>query len=154
MIDYFNGKYEFLSNFFPSKIADAHFSYPTVEHYFQAAKTLDLSLRAQIAAAETPGKAKRLGRHIPLREDWEQVKTQVMEEALRLKFEDRELRIQLLNTGKEFLKEGNFWHDNVWGDCSCERCKNITGQNNLGRLLMKIRNELQIEQEFIQNGWL
>lgn len=77
-----------------------------------------------------------------------------MEEALRLKFEDKKLRIKLLNTGKEFLKEGNFWHDNIWSDCSCERCKNITGQNNLGRLLMKIRNELQIEQEFIQNDWI
>lgn len=93
MIDCFDGKYEFLSNFSPSKIADVYFNYPTIEHYFQAAKTLDLSLRAQIAAAETPGKAKRLGRNISLREDWEQIKYRLWKKhcVLSLKTKNCEL---------------------------------------------------------------
>ena len=62
-----------------------------------------------------------------------------MEELLRIKFSDEFLKQQLLSTGEELI-EGNYWHDNFWVSCSCEKCGN-RGQNNLGKLLMKLRSE-------------
>ena len=81
MIAEFEGQYAFLSNFFPSPIIYEGITYPTNEHFFQAMKTLDQEERRAIAAAGTPGKAKRMGRQVSLRNDWEQVKVDVLEEA-------------------------------------------------------------------------
>ena len=143
-IDSFEGEYYFLSNFFNSYIYDGlGVEYPTVEHYFQAAKALDLDTRLKIAAAPTPGEAKRLGRHVNLRPDWNIIKTDVMRFALRVKFSQPSLRDKLLATGDAWLEEGNIWHDNVWGNCRCEKCQNITGENRLGKLLMEIREDLK-----------
>lgn len=138
MIDRFDGEFEFLSNFFPCEVAQDGILYPTVEHAFQAAKTLDNFDKMQIAIADTPGKAKRLGRKVVLRSDWEEVKLAVMEDYLREKFcAGSELREKLLATGDEELVEGNWWNDTFWGVC------NGVGQNNLGKLLMKLRAEYQ-----------
>ena len=63
--------------------------------------------------------------------------------ALRLKFADPILGQKLLDTGDEELIEGNHWCDNVWGNCYCEKCANITGQNRLGQMLMRVRDELR-----------
>lgn len=147
MIDKFEGKYDFLSNFYPSPIF-SHIDetvYPTVEHYFQAQKSMILSERKKIAAAPTPGKAKYMGRHVQLRTDWEFAKVRVMKYALNEKFSNPELKEKLLATGEEELVEGNWWHDNYWGNCSCEKCKNISGKNTLGRLLMSLRSEYKGE---------
>ena len=143
MINCFDGKYAFLSNFYESPCDFEGILYPTVEHAFQAAKTLDRHERLKIAAAETPGKAKRMGRSVTLRPDWEEVKTDVMRECLRSKFRFAPLGIGLINTDDEELVEGNTWHDNCWGNCTCEQCANKPGENRLGKLLMEIRKELQ-----------
>ena len=149
MINVFDGEFAFLSNFYPSPITDEQgITYPTVEHYFQAQKTLNMSERAAIADAETPGRAKRMGRNVTLRHDWEAIKIDVMRQGLEIKFQDANLRAKLLETGSMPLVEGNTWHDNTYGDCSCIRCKNIIGKNILGKLLMDLRTEL-INQEFI-----
>lgn len=133
-IDKFEGEYAFLSNFYPSEITDREgIAYPTVEHYFQAMKTVKIPERQKIAAAPTPGKAKYLGRRVALRDDWEKIKLQVMREALEKKFADRKLRQLLINTGTAELIEGNWWHDTFWG--VCDGC----GDNNLGKLLMELR---------------
>ena len=143
MINRFEGKYSFLSNFYQSTISDGNLMFPTVEHMFQAAKTTDMVEYEKIACARTPNEAKYLGRHVALREDWEEVKEQVMYKALVEKFSIPDLRRLLLATGDEELVEGNVWHDNTWGNCTCERCRNIEGQNKLGKLLMKIREEIK-----------
>ena len=140
MINKFEGQYEFLSNFFPSVIEYGGIQYPTVEHAFQAAKSLSEEEQAAISIAKTPGIAKRLGRKVVLRPDWEEVKIEVMRQCLAKKFEHPDLCAKLLATGDEELIEGNHWHDNFWGSCSCEKCGG-NGQNQLGKLLMKIRNE-------------
>lgn len=138
MIGTFDGKYAFLSNFYPSSITDEDYiTYPTVEHYFQAMKTLDTGVRFYIAIQTTPGKAKRLGRRLDLRPDWEFIKDSVIEKALRIKFSNPELRKALLDTGDEYLEEGNTWGDQYWGVC------NGVGKNTLGKLLMKIRQEIK-----------
>ena len=143
MINCFDGKFAFLSNFFPSPIKSEGIVYPTVEHFFQAQKANTLSEKMAIAAAETPGRAKRLGRLVSLRPDWEEVKVDVMRNGLELKFSEPKLRMKLLSTGDAPLIEGNTWHDNTWGDCKCERCKNKIGHNILGKLLMSIREGLK-----------
>lgn len=141
-IDKFDGQYAFLSNFYDSVICHEYIFYPTVEHYFQAMKSTDLKIRKWIADSPTPGEAKRRGRTIQLRPDWEEVKEQVMLDGLRLKFKIPAMREALLSTQSAELIEGNYWHDNTWGNCSCDKCKDIEGKNMLGKLLMKVRSEL------------
>ena len=143
MIDCFDGEFAFLSNFHPSMITVDGIEFPTVEHLFQAAKTVSLVEREKIAAAATPGQAKRLGRNVILCDNWEEIKDDVMLNALRLKFAILSFREKLLATGDEELVEGNTWHDNTWGNCSCDRCKNIEGQNRLGKMLMQVREEIR-----------
>jgi len=144
MIDKFEGKYEFLSNFYKSPLRWRGNNYPTVEHAFQAAKTLDPIYRQAIATADTPGKAKRLGRKANLRPDWEEIKEQVMYECVSAKFsQDIGLMLALLATGDEELVEGTLWCDNEWGDCKCPKCVNIKGKNKLGKILMRVRAELK-----------
>ena len=81
----FEGEYAFLSNFYHAPVHYKGINYPTNEHYFQAMKTVDIELRKKIAAAPTPGEAKRLGRHVPLRPLWEDIKEKVMLSGLELK---------------------------------------------------------------------
>ena len=145
MIIEFEDEYAFLSNFYPSPFTHDGITYPTNEHFFQAMKTLDIAERKAIAAAETPGKAKRMGRQVKLRPDWEKVKLYYMELGLKLKFKDPELAKKLIETGDEELIEGNWWHDNTWGSCHCALCSRTVGRNLLGMLLMELRKELQYE---------
>ena len=137
-IDCFDGEYAFLSNFYDSPIEKDGIVYPTNEHFFQAMKTLDNEERKRIAAAETPGKAKRMGRSVKLRPDWEQSKSQIMKEGLTLKFLcHKDLAEKLVATGDVWLIEGNWWGDTYWGVCNC------VGHNMLGNLLMEIRRDLR-----------
>ena len=145
-INSFTGKYYFLSNFYESPLPTegGEVIYPTVEHYFQAQKTYDLKARERIRLAQTPGEAKRIGRHVKLRPDWNNIKDSVMHYGLIKKFNNNpDLREKLLNTGDARLEEGNNWHDNTWGNCYCPKCENIVGENRLGKLLMEIREDLK-----------
>ena len=56
---------------------------------------------------------------------------------------DKDLKQKLLSTCNSFLVEGNTWHDNYWGNCTCDKCKYKEGQNKLGKILMKFRKELR-----------
>lgn len=141
IIDSFNGKYRFLSNFSDYHCLFEGVSYKTVEHAFQAAKTLDKNQRMKIEYAVTPGEAKKLGRRVCLREDWEQVKDDVMYDCLVSKFKlDKVLRFKLLDTYPAELIEGNTWGDTYWGVC------NGVGKNTLGKLLMRLRDEIRHEK--------
>lgn len=147
MINKFDGKYAFLSNFYSSpfvfKEGNEEFIAKTVEHYFQYMKTASIEEGIEILSALTPGEAKHLGRKCTLCKDWEEIKDAVMSEALHKKFAIPELKEKLLATGSEYLEEGNWWHDNTWGNCYCEKCKDIVGENRLGIILMRIREELK-----------
>lgn len=147
MINCFDGKWAFLSNFYWNEIEHEGIVYPTNEHFFQAMKTLDNDERRQIANCLTPGQAKRMGRRVALRSDWESVKEDVMLLGLCLKFADEQLADWLLETGDEELVEGTTWHDNEWGNCSCPKCTNIEGKNKLGKLLMRVRDMIKEERE-------
>ena len=93
----------------------------------------------------TPRAAKELGQIIEKRPDWETYKETVMYEVLVEKFKDRVLCKRLLATGGAELIEGNWWHDNTWGNCSCTNCIYTEGKNLLGKTLMRVRSELRCE---------
>ena len=134
----FEGEYRFLSNFYPAVVVFEGITYPTVEHAYQSAKTLDMNERRRIAAIADPAEAKRAGRALKYRADWEQVKFDVMETCVRYKFTHHiELRKKLLATGDATLEEGNNWGDRIWG------VVDGVGENRLGKILMKVRDELR-----------
>lgn len=138
----FSGDLAFLSNFSQHPAVFEWVQYPTVEHAFQAAKTFDKNERAKVLRCGTPGTAKRLGRQLYLRPDWEQSKLPIMRLLLASKFSlDTGLAIKLLETGSLRLVETNTWHDNIWGDCLCGAAKcSQPGQNLLGESLMFLRS--------------
>jgi len=142
VIDSFDVPFHFLSNFDYSPITVQGIQYNSVEHAYQALKTEDPIIAEEIRKAPTPGKAKRLGQEIELRSDWDNIKVEVMEHLLRAKFSTPWFQEFLRKTKPRELIEGNTWHDNFWGDCRCDQCKNVIGQNMLGKLLMQIRSEI------------
>ena len=130
-IDRFEGQYRWLSNF--STMGGAK---PTAEHQFQAHKATCVEDAIYVMAAKDPAQAKRRGRSIKCREEWDALKIDVMYEVLVLKFSDATLRQKLLDTGEAELIEGNDWGDKYWGKV------NGNGKNYLGQLLMLIRTEI------------
>lgn len=146
-IDNFKRDYYFLSNFHPSYVMYEGDIYPTVEHAFQAAKIAERKSRQFFTTLPTPDLAKYHGRRVELQPDWEQIKDKVMLDILRDKFSRDPNKANLLATGNRPLIEGNNWHDNHFGDCRCAKCKNIVGENVLGKTLMKIRNELRVSSK-------
>lgn len=114
----------------------------TPEHFYQAHKPLDPNKRLAILAAPTPGVAKCIGRGVALRLDWQQIRIDVMRAALRAKFVPGTEAHRELIAHHGPIVEVNTWHDNFWGDCRCQRCRGIEGQNMLGRLLIGLRLEL------------
>lgn len=134
----FQGEYRFLSNFYPAEVIYEGTVYPTSEHAYQAAKTLDLNERRRIAGMPTPAEAKAAGRALRYRDDWEHVKFSVMEAVVRDKFmRHPDLAAKLLASGDAVLEEGNTWGDRVWGIYEGQ------GENRLGLILMKVRSELR-----------
>lgn len=145
MIKEFSGEYDFLSNFYNATVLYNGLLFKNSEAAFHAQKTLDVNERKKFTEYKA-GESKRAGRKVTLRSDWEIVKDNIMYEICKAKFSQNEdLKKKLLATGREYLEEGTTWHDNYWGNCSCDKCKNITGKNKLGKILMKIREELQNE---------
>lgn len=136
-ISRFRGKYSFLSNFYPCFVEFEGVRYPSVEHAYQAAKTLDRNTRTAFSILPTASDAKKLGRILKLRNDWEQIKEEVMYECLKSKFSNENLKEMLLQTGDAYIEEGNNHGDMIWGTV------NGQGQNKLGKLLMKIREEIK-----------
>ena len=151
IIDKFDGtEYGFLSNFHPCEFEYKGITYKHSEGAFQAQKTLDEKERQYIATLSAGESKRACGRRglkgfkINFRTDWEQVKDQVMYEVVTEKFKQNpDLKDKLLATGDAMLIEGTTWHDNYWGNCTCARCKNITGRNQLGLTLMRVREELR-----------
>ena len=135
MISLFRDKYFFLSNFYPVEIKLDGIVYPNAETAFQAQKTLDVEERRKFSMLKNPVQAKRLGRKVKLRDDWEEVKLDIMTEVVSQKFLQHPHLIEmLLQTGDEELIEGNKWGDRFWGVCKGK------GENHLGKILMKIRD--------------
>ena len=146
-IDSFTGEYAFMSNFSYSPMKFADITVPTAEHAFQMMKTTDRNMREFVAMAPTASQAKSRGRGVKIRGDWEQIKFSVMYQIQTAKYrQNPHLRTALLATGDAELAAGTWWHDNTWGDCKGERCRDIEGYNMLGNILMKVRERLREEE--------
>jgi hypothetical protein len=140
-IDKFDGEYRFLSNFYACIVCYEGICYPSSEHAYQAAKTINLNARKVfVLPGMTAGMAKHLGKALTIRPNWDIIKLQVMTDILMAKFDgdvsDRGLKEALLRTGDVELIEGNTWGDTYWGVC------NGKGNNFLGKLLMELRKKL------------
>lgn len=133
----FRNKYEFLSNFYPCLIVYDNDTYASVERAFQAAKCEDRLERLQFQICPSDKEAKKRGRDVKLRPDWEDVKVDIMRDLLKYKFSQPHLLKLLIETGDAELIECNTWGDTFWGVCKGE------GQNMLGELLMEIREEVK-----------
>ena len=141
----FRGEFQFLSNFYPCRIIIEDLAFNSVEAAFQAAKCQNFGDRRKFEGI-TGSEAKKLGRRVKLRSDWESVKIPIMAELVRQKFKNNPALLEkLLATGDDMLVEENTWHDNFYGDCICPRCRHIPGLNKLGHILMDLRKQCQTE---------
>lgn len=137
VIDNFEGRYRFLSNFFVRELFYDGILYPSSEHAYQAAKSLDFDVRQRIARCSTPGTAKKAGKQVKLRPNFDTLKGDIMFEIVLKKFAaNSDLREKLVKTSGYSLVEGNTWDDTYWGVC------NGVGQNQLGIILMRVRDLL------------
>lgn len=134
-ISEFKDKYFFLSNFYNCDVEYKGYIFKNNEAAFQAMKCPE---RIQEFVNLNPSEAKRLGRKVKLREDWESVKERIMYEICFEKFSKNDkLKNMLIQTNDYYLIEGNWWGDTYWGVC-----KGV-GKNKLGKILMKIRDDLK-----------
>jgi ribA/ribD-fused uncharacterized protein len=147
VIDEFRGRWYFLSNFSECKIEFQGITYPTVEHYYVSMKSnsdqmingkyyTSADFREMIAKIKEPAIVKKIGQQIKVRKDWPEKKLEFMNFAIREKFKDENLAEKLKSTGNSKLVEVNLWKDTFWG------VFNGKGENNLGKILMKVRDEI------------
>lgn len=143
-IDSFRGEYFFLSNFYEIPVTYDGITYENNEAAFQAQKVAPRKTKKVLSDERlafchlNPSEAKKFGRKIPLRKDWEAIKVKVMEDIVLAKFSQHpELAEKLLATGNAHLEEGNSWGDKVWGTVGG------VGANNLGKILMRVRETLR-----------
>lgn len=135
-IEGFKGPHRYLSNFSQATVVgeDGLF-YRTVEHAYQATKTVDVNYRREIGNKVWASQARMLGRMAPVRPGWEEMKVGVMRRLLLQKFDRKGFRWQLLkSTAPRELIETNHWGDKFWG------VYKGVGENHLGKLLMEIRD--------------
>lgn len=138
----FRQEYDYLSNFYPACVQVDGLEYLSSEAAYQAAKCAKVEDRLLFTELNS-NDSKILGRKVPQRFDWEEVKVQEMEKILRAKFtQNPHLAQFLVETGDAELIEGNTWHDTFWG----VDLKTGEGENHLGKLLMALREDFQ------QNG--
>ena len=155
MITQFQGEYRWLSNFYPVKIMFEGLEYASVEHAYMSAKTpyiisnpeeIDwkaFCLNSNYSASEIKVKSGTL----KVSDEWNNVKLNVMFECLKEKFKQEPFKTKLINTESQYLQEGNRWNDKFWGYC----LKTNEGENNLGKLQMKIRASLLINKNSLLN---
>jgi ribA/ribD-fused uncharacterized protein len=140
IIGSFSDKYRFLSNHYPCEVRWGGHEFTSSEHAFMAAKCVYVKDILLIQAAPTPGEAKRLGRTITLRKNWDNIKLEAMYDVVFDKFSrNKDIQKLLLDTGCATLIEGNTWNDTYWGMC------NGKGENHLGKILMRVRDRLEYQ---------
>lgn len=132
-------KYSKFSNFSKTPMVIDGKLWDTVEHYFQAMKTEDETLREKIRKSPNPKEAKKLGRKLTLRQDWEQIRYLIMLKALRVKFSTEPLKSLLLDTKDALIYEDSPY-DVIWG--TGVRGGVGTGKNLLGKAIMQVRDEM------------
>ena len=132
----FRGKYGFLSNMYDCPVEFNGVTYQSSEVAFQAQKCLYDSDKVKFSSMDGV-EAKKFGRKVAIRKDWEKVKKDIMRDIVSAKFAQHpDLAKRLIATGDKQLVEGNTWYDTYWG------VFNGRGKNVLGKILMDVREEL------------
>ncbi len=139
VINEFRGPYYFLSNMYPCAVKYGEFTYMNAESAFQAQKCPMQALRF---VGVDGYDAKKMGRAVVLRVDWNDVKVTIMHEIVEQKFRQTpDLRRKLIALRGCNLVEGNTWRDTFWG------VYNGKGENHLGKILMEVADTLAEEDE-------
>lgn len=133
---FFKGKYYFLSNMYPcdisTQIGEKQCNFSCVEAAFQASKCPG---RSSEFVSLNGYEAKKLGKKVELRNDWNEIKVGLMKELVKQKFLNPEMLSKLKAIEGEIVETNN-WGDTFWGKCYGK------GQNILGKILMEIRDEV------------
>lgn len=136
----FTDENRFLSNFYPAVFLYNGYKWPHAEAAYQAMKSTDPKIHESFVRMTNPGEAKRAGKLVELRPDWERVKLQIMRDIVNAKFDQNpHLQKMLLATGYAIIEEGNTWGDTIWGICPPG---SGIGDNALGVILMATRERL------------
>ena len=131
-------EYRFLSNFWQAPVEVDGVTYASSEHAYMAQKTNVPEEKAHLATSITSAEARAYGQKVTLRPDWDDVRIDMMHKVVLAKFsQNPSLKAKLLATGGKYLEETGYWGDTFWGVC-----KGV-GENHLGNILMKVRNELK-----------
>ena len=139
MINGFTKEYAFLSMFFDKQIVFNDLTYKNAEAAYQAQKTDNEAMRKKFTRL-LPTEAIRRAEKLPLRDDWDSIKDEVLYQINKTKFSDAALRQKLIETRQEELINAINYTD--------ERgVFNGKGENKLGKVLMKIREELSHGEE-------
>ena len=139
MITEFQNEHRWLSNFAPVKIKLDGLEFPSVEHAYMSAKSDNAEWKKFCSNPNNKaGDVKRQSRNVTLKEDWDEIKLEVMKECVTQKFSQEPYRTKLLETGTQHIQERNRWNDKFWGVC----LKTNKGENHLGRLIMDVRSAL------------
>ena len=148
MIKFSRNNYPSFSNFHIAPIVFQGVTYSSSEAAFQSMKTIDYEERLRFTQL-SPSTAKKMGRKVQLRPDWEEIKYPIMVEICYAKFtQNTALKYLLLHTGdEEIIENTTAWHDNIWGNCECPKCVYIDGQNLLGKALMEVRARIRTEEK-------
>jgi ribA/ribD-fused uncharacterized protein len=142
IIKQFQNEYRWLSNFAPAEVILDGITYASVEHAYMSAKSDEIKWKTFCADAKnSPAAVKKESKLLKLRSDWEKIKINVMEDCVRQKMRQEPYRSKLLATGSAIIQEGNTWKDMFWGI----DLHTGNGFNHLGKIIMKIRTELQNE---------
>lgn len=144
------------SNFYPCHFQEGDWHWISSEQCFMAKKAeyfKDTEILEEILKAETPEKAKKLGRKVKNfdAEKWSKVCFDKMYDAVYAKFsQNSDLKELLLSSdyeGKGFVEGSPF--DGIWGvkmdwrNPDIDNEKNWQGQNLLGKVLNKVREDLR-----------
>ena len=141
----FRGTYEPFSMFYDAPFEMYGITFPTGEHALHWHKTTNNLEKLEVLNSATPQAAKRIGRRVTLVSNWDSIREEIAYKINMAKFsQNPDLKRLLLSTGDTELIEGNTWHDNIWGSCSCgQRSTCGNGRNMLGKILMRVRHDLR-----------
>ena len=139
MIKQFQKEFRWLSNFTPCTIILDGITYRSVEHAYMSAKSNDIEWKHFCRDTYKPGDVKKASKKIKLRDDWDNIKVDVMHRCIDQKFDQEPYRSKLINTEDQYIQEGNYHNDKFWGVC----LKTDEGNNMLGKLIMWKRDKLK-----------
>lgn len=139
MIKQFQKEFRWLSNFTPCTIILDGITYRSVEHAYMSAKSNDIEWKHFCRDTYKPGDVKKASKKIKLRDDWDNIKVDVMRRCIDQKFDQEPYRSKLINTEDQYIQEGNYHNDKFWGVC----LKTDEGNNMLGKLIMWKRDKLK-----------